>query len=323
MSGETVLVSTSGLDLALRGEVAEACAHARVSAVFCNPAGGDGGSRPTNPALLIAPLPAGQRLVPEDVAALASLEYQAAPLLLLCAEPLVRHSVTLQGGRVTLLGSPLTREKIGARIRTAIAAAAGAASLRSGRLLQLRELSGREWWAGGVARTAAVVPLLSKLGRQGVAGFVSTDGETPIPAPAAQDAAFLLTSGVPVERAAVSLGSTLAGDAVAAWFSPAAGRWALHVPGLDGEVWLLSPLRLPGAWRFERREGGRTEHVLAAASGDIMLVATGAAREAVANGARAQFAHAAEAGGPALLDHLESILSGATGAGAALVIELR
>ncbi|MFN8094162.1 MAG: hypothetical protein U0599_18445 [Vicinamibacteria bacterium] len=323
MSGETVLVSTTGLDGGLRGEIAEACAHARVLPVFCSPGGGDGTPRPANPALLIAPLPAGQRAVPEDVAALASLEYQAAPLLLLCAEPLVRHSVTLQGGRVTLLGSPLTREKIGARIRTAIATAEGAASLRSGRVLQVREMQGREWWAGGVSRDAAVVPLLSKLGRQGVAGFVSVDGERPIPESAAQNAAWMLTSGLPVDRAAASLVGALGPDAVAVWFSPAAGQWALHVPSAEVDVWLHSPLRLPGAWRFGPREGERGAHLLAASGGDLVVAATGAARSAVANGARVQLAQAAEAGGPALVDHLESILSNAGGAGAALVVELR
>ena len=117
MSGASVLVSTARLEETLRRQVAEACDHARVRAVFWSASGAEKATGPLNPSLLVAALPSGQRVIPEDIAALATQEFQAVPLLLLCGEPLIRHSVSLQGGRVTLLGPPLTREKISARIR--------------------------------------------------------------------------------------------------------------------------------------------------------------------------------------------------------------
>jgi hypothetical protein len=326
LSGESVLVSTSRLEESLRRQISEACEHARVRAVFWSPTGAERSPGPMTPALLVAALPSGQRVIPEDIAALAVQEFQAVPLLLLCGEPLVRHSVSLQGGRVTLLGPPLTREKISARIRTAVAGTDNGHAAVDDRLVQVRELRGREWWAGALARESDLLPTLCKLGRHGVAGVVPLNVHSPVSATSRQDAALALASGLPVERAAAGLEAAIGQGAAAVWFSPATGQWAFYAPRPEVELWLHSPLRLPSFWRFGQEGGdGGPWRMLPAASGDVVLVAAGEPGALIGSEAfkGGDLAPAVEAGGPALLDHLEAVLSAGTAAGSALIVELR
>lgn len=340
MSDECVLVAAAQLEDAMRRQVAEACEHARVRPVFWGPKGPESGGMPESPALLIAPLPFGQRAIPEDVAVLASQTFQALPVLLLCGEPLVRHSVSLQGGRVTLLGEPLTREKISARIRTAVAgvAAAGAESdevdVEEERLVRVREVRGREWWAGALARDPergrrspdhALMPTIAKLNRHGIAGVVPLDLSAPPSTSGLQEALATLAAGSAVDRAFAGLESSIGTKGAAAWFSPAAGQWSLYTPRPDVEMWLYSPLRLPSVWRIASGSDSSAWRVLPAESGDVVLVAFGGASELLpaADLRKGELATAAEGGGPALLDHLEARLSAREGEGSVLIVELR
>jgi len=338
VSEENVLVATARLDETMRRQVAEACEHARVRACFWGPSGPEGASAPTNPSLLIAALPAGQRAIPDDVSALASRTFQSLPLLLLCREPLVRHSVSLQGGRVTLLGQPLTREKISARIRTAVA---GPAAPTPGTAyghgtdgpVRVREMRGREWWAGGVACQGSgadpgagvdTLPTLAKLGRHGIAGLLPLDLASPLSAASLQQAGQGLAAGLPAEQALAALESHTSTAAAAAWYSPASGQWGLLAPRPEVEIWLLSPLRLPNVWRVSPSGPGVTRRFLPAAGGDVLLLARGAL-ESLAREPRerAEMARAAEGGGPGLLDHLEAVMNARPEPGSALVVELR
>lgn len=338
MSEESVLVATSRLDEAMRRQVAEACEHARVRACFWGAAGPEGSDAPQNPSLLIAALPAGQRAIPEEVNVLATQTFQSLPLLLLCGEPLVRHSVTLQGGRVTLLGQPLTRERISARIRTAVTGpgASGPESAlgqggRNG--VRAHELRGREWWAAALVcdpqraeggPVGDALPSLTKLGRHGIAGLVPLDLASPLPAAILRQAAQDLAAGLPTDRAAATLETQVGAAAAAAWFSPASGQWSLFAPRPELELWLVSPLRLPNLWRVSPAGAASSWRFLPAASGDVLFLATGGLRALVRDAAaRAELARAAEGGGPGLLDHLETVLSTRPEAASALVVELR
>src|SRR3954470_9448339 len=73
------------------------------------------------PSLLVSGLPAGVRIVPNDVAHLLTHVFPRMPLLLLCSEPLVRSTMTAQAGRVALVGPPLSPSKIAARLRMLLA----------------------------------------------------------------------------------------------------------------------------------------------------------------------------------------------------------
>jgi hypothetical protein len=335
VSEESVLVATARLDDAMRRQVAEACEHARVRACFWGPGGPEGPGAPQNPSLLIAALPAGQRAIPDEVRILATQTFQSLPLLLLCGEPLVRHSVTLQGGRVTLLGQPLTREKISARIRTAVTGTNASDEIADveaadAKGVRVREMRGREWWAGALGRDpigtspSDTLPALAKLGRHGMAGLVPLDLAAPPPSAILKQAAEELAAGLPAERAAATLETQVGATAAAAWYSPASGMWSLFAPRPDLEMWLVSPLRLPSLWRVSPANPATSWRVLPAASGDVLLLATGGLRALVSDGAsRAEVGRAAEGGGPGLLDHLTAFLSARPEAASALVVELR
>jgi hypothetical protein len=247
--------------------------------------------------------------------------------------------VTLQGGRVTLLGQPLTREKISARIRTAVAgnAAAGAENGRRGegdRGVRVREVRGREWWAGVIARdpqrdqrasdAGDLLPSVCKLGRHGVAGLLPLDTRNPVPPPALQQAALSLASGLPQERAAASLEAALGAEAAAIWFSPATYQWSFYLPKPGTELWVYSPMRLPSAWRLGPGEAAGCWRSMAAASGDVVVAAAGEPGPYSAEDFRGgEVWRVAEGGGPALLDHLEARLAASDAAGSALIVELR
>jgi hypothetical protein len=341
MSDETVLVATSRLDESTRRLVGDACEHARVRAVFWGSAGPES-SLPVNPSLLVAALPAGSRVIPEEVLGLATQVYQGLPILLLCGEPLVRNSVSLHGGRLTLLGQPLTREKVSARIRTAVAAAAlpsgeaGASPpeprrTADGRAVRVSEVRGREWWAGVITPDAddrrettasERLPAVCKLGRHGVAGLVGVSPRAAVSATVFQQAALSLASGMAADRAAASLEAALGAEAAAVWFSPATFQWSFYSPRADTELWLYSPLRLPSAWRLGLGNGSGPWRTLAAASGDIIVMsAAGALSDQEQSSG--ELWQVAEGGGPALLDHFEARYGSWETAGATIIMELR
>src|SRR5262249_46434151 len=157
--------------------------------------------------------------------------------------------VSLPGGRVTLLGQPLTREKISARIRMAVlgGAAPGSDSARrhadASGPLRAREQRGREWWAGVVSREsdkaqgepAALPPTVSKLGRHGVAGLVPLNLTPPLPSTVLTEAALGLASAPSAERAMSTLEAAVGGEAAALWFSTAAFQWSFYAPLAENE----------------------------------------------------------------------------------------
>jgi hypothetical protein len=340
VSDEVVLVATARLDPDLRRLVTEACDHARVRPVFWNATGPEsalaaGGG--LAPFLLLAALPAGVRTIPDDVAAIVTQAFPALPLLLLCAEPLIRHSISLHGGQVTLLGQPHTREKISARMRTAVVGrAVGADSDRSGTqdgegVVRVREMRGREWWAGVVARDSEpghrppdagdLLPSVCTLGRHGIAGLIPLNPKNPVAPSALQQAALGLASAAPSERAAAELEAALGAEAAAAWFSPAAFQWSFYVPKPETEFWLYSPMRLPNAFKVVGAAG--SWRTLGAASGDVVVVLASDPGDGNGHFPDDDFWRVAEGGGPAVLDYMQSRLAARPGAGAALIVELR
>ncbi|MFO0744413.1 MAG: hypothetical protein U1F43_01920 [Myxococcota bacterium] len=77
---------------------------------------------PGDPALVLAELPAGERRIPEYVLDLLVQRCPDARVLLLSHDPLVRPTVMLQDGRVTLLGPPFEPERIAEQMRLLAAA---------------------------------------------------------------------------------------------------------------------------------------------------------------------------------------------------------
>jgi hypothetical protein len=311
-----LLVGDDSLTPSLREIVSDSCAQAGVSPVVVDHAGAVIAT-PTPPALVIAALPQGQRFVPELAARIVTQSSPNLPLLLLCDEPLVRYSVSLAGGRLTLVGQPLTRDKIVGRIRLLLAGnPESEGAIDDGRRGHVREYRGREWWAGvavvGPPSTLRdsrdLLPFVSKVGRAGFAGVVPLDLASP-PSRAQLQRATEALAGDP---APPGHGDTaLEGTLAALRFDAESKRWSFHWPREWAvECLLASPVRFPSRWRVapvDKRGGWRH---LPAAGGDIVLLcASGARAETEAALAAAGADAALEAGGgPALLDRLEQAL---------------
>ncbi len=331
MSAETVVLVPTGMDAALRELALEACARADVRACLWD---ADATQAATSPALLLAGLPAGERAIPAGVGDLIARVFPGTPLLLLCNEPIVRPTITLQRGRIALLGEPLTIERISSRIRTTLSGAQmssvgdGSGPGAPGET-RIKEFRGREWWAGVLARPdpgetgAELLPSVARLGRQGCLALLAADPrgrETSVRVrELAREAGAY--PGPQLESALLARAARLA---AAVWYVPSSQRWtSLGAPGIRS--WLYSPLRLPTRWSLS--DTGAEASVgqqLVAGSGDVMLLWNGAAAEQLdRDAADGALWRAAEGGGPAVLDHLESSFAAAAGWSTALVVELR
>lgn len=336
MSQETVLVMTARMDAQLVKVITEACEHARVRPLLW-----DGSPRQgiEDPSLVMAALPAGERTIPADVAVLVTKTFRALPLLMLCAEPLIRNCITLQNGRVTLLGMPLTAQKISGRIRTALVghAESGFAPLvgdgRTNSSVRVQEFRGRDWWVAAVGRSSngdAPFPSVRKLGPHGFAGMLPVDVRN-APTPEVLDqAAEALVAPLPTDQALAAVKDKVGARAAGVWFAPSQQRWTFYCPTPDLHYWLVSPARLPA--RFKLPGAGKSNGApsawrqLPAASGDLIVICSlePAARSVLEldiNGG--DLWKIADGGGPAVLDYLESRFSQADAASAALIVELR
>jgi hypothetical protein len=332
---ETILVMAAGMDDLLRRVVVEACEHARVRPVFWEAATPKNGG--LEPSLVVAVLPSGERTIPSEVATLVTQTFRALPLLLLCDEPLIRNSVSLQGGRVTLLGQPLSREKISGRVRTALVghAESGFHPLvgdgRTSPTVRVREFRGRDWWVAAIARGAVpdggedFFPSVRKLGPHGFAGVLPLDFDKPLAPSVLEQGADALVAALPSEQALADVAAKVGERAAGVWFAPSSPRWSLYCPRPDVDYWIFSPARLPPRWRMAGRSAAPWRH-LPAASGDLILIsALSAASRSVldSDASDGELAKAVEGGGPALLDHLESRFGQADAPCASLIVELR
>jgi hypothetical protein len=340
MSQETVLVMTARMDPALVKVVTQACEHARVKPVMWD------GTMPQgieDPTLLVAALPAGERTIPADVAVLVTKTFRALPLLLLSAEPLIRNCITLQSGRVTLLGVPLTPQKISGRIRMALVghAESGFYPLvgdggRTNSTVRIQEFRGRDWWVAAVGRHSdghAPFPSVRKLGPHGFAGLLPVDVRNPPPPETLDQAAEALVAPLPSEQALAAVKEKVGARAAGVWFAPSSQRWTFYCPEPDLHCWLVSPVRLPARFRLPAGVNGNAAghgatawRQLPAASGDLIVIcalepAARSVLELDINGG--ELWKIADGGGPAVLDYLESRFAQADAASAALIVELR
>lgn len=323
---EAVLVVPAGMDQALQSTALEACRQAQVRSFVL----GEDGAASSSPALLLAGLPRGERRIPAEVTTLMAHSYRGVPLLLLCDEPLVRPSITLQNGRVSLLGDPLSCDRISNRIRTALVAREPSSRSGSGDSsepspLRVREYRGREWWAGAVGRKSSdddadSFPGILRVGRHGIVGLVAlAAGGVLTPAESSQ-LAELVSAQAP-DAALASLDARLGQSAAAAWYVPSSHSWCIYLPG-DARCWLFSASRLPNQWRVA--PGPRGWRKLAAGAGDCLLLSyrTGGPDLLEVDLADGTLFRVAAGGGPSLLDHFETRFSQAM-SGAAFVVEVR
>jgi hypothetical protein len=259
---EPVLVATHRIDPELLPDVQDACikAHARYV-----PWSGELGLRDLRktPAVLVTGLRVGERRIPEDVLDLATNSYPDLALLVLCRETLLRPTMSLNNGRVTLVSPPLTSPRVASVLRSLLSdrhvgyastdTATGHLGPRSP--VNVRRYRRADYWvgvlsSGRVEGTAAKLPLVRQ---------TKTDGLTIVlPRPGAIPELHMnaITAGFKRDRngadRAASLEQALGEHGAALHLAPGADEWTVYWPHKHWPLFLSSPLRLPNVWNMCR-----------------------------------------------------------------------
>lgn len=256
---EPVLVATHRIDADLLGDVQEACSKAHARYV---PWGGEVAMRELRktPAVLVTGLRVGERRIPEDVLDLATNSYPDLSLLVLCREPLLRPTMSLNNGRVTLVSPPLTSPRVASALRSLLSdRQVGYASTdtATGHLgpkspVSLRRYRRADYWAGVMScngeGTVSKLPLVRQTKTDGLTIVLPRPGNTP-------DVQMnAVVSGFKRDRAgtdrSASLEQVLGQHAGALHLAPGSDEWTIYWPHKDWPLFVSSPLRLPNVWNL-------------------------------------------------------------------------
>jgi hypothetical protein len=354
LPARAVIIATRGLERGLASDAQEACS--RVGAVAVAWSGQPGAPAlpagvADEPLAVLAALPPGERNIPEDLVRLCTQERPGASLLLLSRESLVRPSVSLQNGRVTLIEPPFSVRRIASRLRVLLAPP-GAERGEQERisvvgqvadgLVTLHQHQQPSYWVGALALDNArsegrpvYPPALFEEGR-GLVVLVPLAGGQLHETPAAgrgqlvTAAADIMFSGGDADVVGARLRALLGEDAGVAHVTARGDEWLSYWPGSAGRLWLFSPQRLPPCWDLGTAAGARGLR-LPAIAGDALLIlppgsaewATGAPRPGHSDAAPEDLVEAAVDGGPALLDAVEARWRERVDPACALVVEVR
>jgi hypothetical protein len=217
------------------------------------------------PALVVASLPVGSRRVPDDVVELVTQRFPELPLLLLCQEALVRPTVTAEAGRVTLVGPPHSRSKLGARLRMLLArtdeaallepatraepnaSPTAAAGARSSRRTQTREYRRPEYWVSAFGTGDSPGPPIPSvvLDRREASGLTMLLSEPRADACDLEQLTHALARPESDDDKEAALCELLGGRSALLHLTPDADEWIAYLPRRDWSLCLFSPQRLP------------------------------------------------------------------------------
>jgi hypothetical protein len=319
------VVVGDGMDDATLATVGEACA--RLGAGVHVWSGPRAPEPPGAPALIVAALDAGARQLPDELVELADRRFPGTELLLLCNEPLVRPTLTLQHGRLTLMAPPATVERTASRIRLLLTLddVAPHAAPEPG-AVRGRELRRAGWWAADLAaagRDGDAAPVRPWIGcDRGLTTLLADGG---LPDGAAEEAAALLGQhgGDDDERRA-GLARLLGDRAGVVHLSADGPSWLVYWPCARRPLWLFSTQRLP-RWSDLGRHGDAGLWRIPAVAGDVIAGLSSA--EGFADGGAALPATEVSAamldGGPALLALFEARLAAAPRPFSCVLAEVR
>ena len=321
----TIVIASHRMPEALLGDIVAACEKANVRR-FLWTGDATGSASPATqlvswlaatgappPALLVAWLAAGERRVPDDIVELMTRSMPTISLLLLCEEPLVRPSVTIQSGRVTLLSTPLNTGRIAARIRalTANAVSATGTLVGTGRgdsvqgSVRTRERQHSNGWVGSVACSddgTGGMPLVLQGMNEGLTALLRIDSGAPAMGEAeASRIADAMRREEPDDDKERTLRDMLGGSYGALHLAPDGEDWIFYWPaGPEVPLKIMSPTRLPNAYNLSRALGrsGSLMMRVGAASGDVVVALS------TTSGAEDELSIALGEGGPAVLDVL-------------------
>jgi hypothetical protein len=333
----TVVVSTVGLDDELAASIQQACEQAGALPVRWADSleGGELAAEPgQTPGAVLAALAPGERQIPDPLVQFLTHARPGASLLLLCRESLVRPSVTLQHGRVTLVEPPFSVRRIASRLRVLLAAGDRenedqdeAERPAAGDALMVREHRRPGHWMGLLAREGA-----------GWAPAVAQSRGLTVVVPTASAETLarlgdLLAASAEPESLAATLPPLVGTDAGVIHLSARADEWVLFWPRPERPLWLCSTLRLPPCWDLAAtaQDSPGCCFRVPAAGGDVVVAlaaglsdwALGAASPGVPALVASELADTVADGGPALLEAIAQRLRGRPGPAGALVIEAR
>ncbi len=267
-----------------------------------------------SPTLLVAELPPGERRIPDQVVSLMNHTFSDAPLLLVCSDVLHRPAISLQNGRVTLVGPPASPPRLLGRMR----------ALLAGRIptkrahLETSELVNARWWVGALSPSGVAVPPLRQQVAEGVTALLPAAGARVGDDDLAKALTILRRGQASAEEHAQSLGALLGTRAGLVHLSSTAETWTFYWPDLPGQLVLGSTQRFPHQWDLAAalHRTGQKFARLGAAGGDT-VVATTAALPSVG------LVEAMADGGPAVLDLLNDHFARAQASFCGVVSEVR
>jgi hypothetical protein len=326
-----VVLASPRLAGPLRASLDEACASARVRCVLWDQ------EQPIpshlRPSLVVSSLGLGERRIGDDLVRLMTQEHPGLALLLLCQDELIRPTISLQEGRVTLLGPALTTERISARLRILLADHAGAPSgtlqfgIGTSARVLVREQSTPRIYCGLAAssgleesvRDVAPVVNVSETGALNV--FLNVAGSLPTEQYLKASEVIASEENDKAKEDALILAL---GASTAMIHYSASGEWAMHWPLPHYGLHLASAARIPETWSFSNSLG-RTECTFTrsqGATGDVLLAVWGTTWPQDASSLQ-RFLDAARVGGPRVLDYLSEFVGEGERAMAGLVMEVR
>ena len=334
-----MLVAKHHVGEALSPVVQKACDLAHIQSVAWSgkpelPAG-------ARPALVISMLPSGERVIAEDLVGLMTRVQPGLPLLMLCSDELVRPTVSLQNGRVTLLGPPHTEERVAARLRILLAdrrhdSSVGTLNYGIGagdpRVFVNEQSTKRAYFAIASSRgnepagAETFAPVLDLADDRGMSALLTVSNV--LEAELIKQAIGVVLSDDRDDEKERTLLSCVGPSGALVHLSPT-NDWIFHWPDPTAGLFLVSPMRLPPVWSFASALGrtGTTFLRTAGAAGDV-LVALWGVPWATADGPSAKTEAAALLeesldGGPQVLDLLVERLKHSEAPASGLVVEVR
>lgn len=262
-SEEPVIVAVHRIEFELLRDVQDACAKAHARYV---PWTGEVGlpSLRRTPSVLVTGLRVGERRIPDDVLDLATNAYPDLSLLVLCREPLLRPTMSLNNGRITLVSPPLTSPRVASALRSLLTDRhVGYASTDTapGLLGNKAPISVRRYRRSNcsVGVVASGADAGAPAPRPPVVRHTKTEGLTVLLArpgivaePMVNVVAQALARPKPDADRAAELVEILGDRAALLHLDAAAEEWGIYWPHADWPLILASPLRLPNVWNMAR-----------------------------------------------------------------------
>jgi len=257
---EPVLVATHRIDPEILAHVQDACEKAHARYVSWSGEVGLRGLRKT-PTVIVTGLRVGERRIPDDVLDLATSSYPDLAILVLCREPLLRPTMSLDNGRVTLVSPPLTPSRVASALRGLLTdrhAGYASTDTATGHLAPKSSVSVRRYRRSDYEVVAmAGAPPDGGTPRLPIVRQTKIEGLTillPSPGTVREFRINDIAAGFKRDRDGGDRGSALEGaignDGAALHLAPGADEWTLYWPHKQWPLLLSSPLRLPNVWNI-------------------------------------------------------------------------